>query len=78
MSNISKIFLLSLMMSCNDKKTIITEQNVVDASFESGTDTNSAKSMILLKSINREKVFTKAINEVNKADLIVKEYETKM
>jgi len=78
MSNINKIFLLTLMMSCNDKKTTITEQNVVNVRLKSDVNTSSVNNRVLLKSINRKKVFTRAINEVNKADLIIEEYETKM
>jgi hypothetical protein len=78
MSNISKIFLLTLMMSCDEEKITVTEQKVVDSSKKNEVSRKEVKTQILLKSINREKVFTRAINEVNNQDLIIEEYETKM
>tara|TARA_R110002153_G_scaffold99663_2_gene235298 strand:+ start:641 stop:874 length:234 start_codon:yes stop_codon:yes gene_type:complete len=77
MKQISKVLLLTSMLSCNSRP-IVVEKQVRNANVTTSNASAAAQQQILLKSINQDKVFTRAINEIKSSDLIIEEFETKM
>ena len=77
MKQISKVLLLASMLSC-DSKPIVTTEKVSISNAATSSPNVKVQNQILLKSINQNKVFTRAINEIKSSDLIIEEFETKM
>tara|TARA_R110000851_G_scaffold98709_1_gene213427 strand:- start:124 stop:357 length:234 start_codon:yes stop_codon:yes gene_type:complete len=77
MKKISKVLLFTSMLSCDSKPIVVSKKDVV-TNITISNSSGPLKNQILLESINRDKVFIRAINEIKSSNLIIEEFETKM